>query len=165
MTKPFSMAWRLFLLFVGVALAPRPCRSDAVAPSVLENFEGDAVPEGWSVSGGSLAVTGDRFKSGAKSLLWSWSSAEATLTCSWPEAFRIFCRPPPMERSLGFWLYNDNSVEQVLRLEFFRGTQVAGRCWYCLNFRGWRCLGAPYAQVIGNPKQRVDGFRLIAPRA
>jgi hypothetical protein len=61
-------------------------------------------------------------------------------------------------------LYNDTPIEKVLRLELLNGTQVVGKCWYAMNFAGWRALGAPYPQVMLNPGQQVvTGFRLIAP--
>jgi hypothetical protein len=68
------------------------------------------------------------------------------------------------KESLALWVYNEKAIEKILRLELLRGGKAVGRGWYCLNFRGWRRLGAPYSLALKDPKRGADGFRLLAPK-
>ncbi len=141
----------------------------ATAPGAVEDFEVSRTPLGWAAgAGGRASVTSVRFKSGGHSLCWTWPQPHAALTVAAPgTSVRASAG-----RSLGFWLYNEQAREQVLRLELLCDGKVVGRCWYALNFTGWRPLGAPYAQLCPQPQTTssrpapgltVDALRLIAP--
>ncbi|MEI6422478.1 MAG: chondroitinase family protein, partial [Lentisphaerota bacterium] len=161
-----------------VGLAAEDSKS-ALPPPGIENFETESVPPGWTASDGAVInVGGERFKSGARSLLWSWDKDGATLTCSWPAGFNgIKELDPKKPVSLAFWIYNEKPLsgfdakgggpfDNVLRLELLgRDGELVGKSWYCLNFKGWRPLGAPYAQLGVKEGQIVTGFRLKAPHA
>ncbi|MBM4084720.1 MAG: hypothetical protein FJ272_08020, partial [Planctomycetes bacterium] len=135
----------------------------------LEDFEAAAPPTGWRADARSkLETTAERFKSGRQSLRWTWSEPKSSLTCVWPEGFGKVTD----KESLALWAYNENPMPpygraspaggpRILRLELLHGGNVVGQSWYCLNFRGWRPLGAPYAQVLKDPQATVDGFRLL----
>ena len=133
------------------------------ADDSVESFEAAGVPEGWRASaGGTLAVTPERFKSGKQSLRWTWDRSGSTLTGAVPDGLLGM----PKDKCLAFWLHNERPVEGVLRLELLRRGKVVGSCWYVLNFKGWRPLGAPYGQVC----RVADGLgfneiRLTAPAA
>lgn len=136
--------------------------SVARAASSVLDFETAAVPDGWKAGeGGQIGVTAERFKSGQQSLCWEWSRSETTLTAEAPTNLPALS---PKD-SLGFWLYNERPVEKTLRLELLSEDKVVGRCWYVLNFAGWRPLAAPYAQICASPGKPGDkyGFRLTAP--
>jgi len=145
------------------ALAAR-CGADP-APASFESFESDAVPNGWTASGGVIETTGDRYKSGARSLRWTWDQAGATLTYRNPAAFAN--RQVPAEKKPGsafaLWLHNDSPTPGVMRVDILSGEVVVGGCWFQLDYQGWRPLGAPYAEVMGNPDLAVDGLRLHVP--
>jgi hypothetical protein len=136
---------------------------------LVENFEAETVPPGWSGdANGTLAVTGERFKSGSQSLLWQWHAPGAAITGAAPG--KLF--PAFEDRTLAFWVYNEKPMEQILRLEIKMGFSVVGECWFPLNFKGWRPLGAPFAQLYRHSEHFVtrpteplsfDAFRLIAP--
>lgn len=148
-----------------VALLCAFCCFDACqelkAAGDIENFENAAVPTNWQTAqGGELAVSGERFKSGQKSLRWTWNKSDATLLCTLPKPLTGISA----KDHLGFWVYNERPANKILRLEILSRGQVVGRCWYGMDFRGWRPLGSPYSQVLVNLKQPVDGFRLIAPK-
>lgn len=141
--------------------------------NALEDFEAAAPPRGWQADAGSkLETTAERFKSGRQSLRWTWNEAKSSLTCVWPEGFSQLTD----RESLALWVYNENPMPRILRLELLQGRSASadaplaggtavGQSWYCLNFRGWRPLGAPYAQVLKDPKGAVDGFRLLAQQS
>jgi hypothetical protein len=94
-----------------------------VAGPTAQNFESDSPPAGWAASaGGELAVTTARFKSGERSLLWSWREPGSVLTAALPAG----AAPGVAGRSLAFWLYNEEPMEQILRLELLRGETAVG---------------------------------------
>lgn len=136
---------------------------------LVENFEAPAVPSHWAAdSGGEITISGERFKSGEKSLCWTWERKAATLTCSWPAGFAGAQVPSANVwypgHTLALWIYNETPAPRILRLELLRGAEVIGSSWYVLNFKGWRPIGAPYREVLaGAIQQRITGFRLIAP--
>jgi chondroitin-sulfate-ABC endolyase/exolyase len=47
-------------------------------------------------------------------------------------------------------------------VQLLHGEAVVGECWFYVNYRGWRALGARYSE-IGWEGQPVDGARVIAP--
>ena len=89
-----------------------------VFPAGIENFEAGAVPSGWMGSDGSdLESTAERFKSGEKSLLWTWTKREALLTCAWPAGFAGVQVPYSNAwypgHTLAFWVYNETPMPKV----------------------------------------------------
>ena len=162
--------WTGCLLSAAVSLAGEACfAADSKTASVMvENFESDKLPAGYLASKGSeLDVTAERFKSGAKSLRWTWSRPEARLAIPAPGGLAKMGE----KDCLAFWLYNEYPKDKLLRLELLRDGNVIGKCWYVLNFKGWRPLAAPYAQVYAHPESftknpsaaAIDSFRLISP--
>lgn len=131
----------------------------AGASLAAESFEGAATPPGWTTEGAaSLAVSPDHAKAGTRSLAWQWRAPGAALRYRSDGLGKL-----TRQHSFGFWLRCEQPLHSVLRLELTSGNQVVGRCWYVLNYRGWRPLGAPYAQLLSDLKQPVDGMRLLAP--
>ena len=128
----------------------------------VENFEDDRVPTGWTVGGNDeLIVTSERFKSGGRSLRWSWRNSGARLTCDWPAGFAK--AQTQAKQSLAIWMYNERPTDKIVRMELLNKDAVVGVCWYVLNFKGWRPLAAPYPQALAKKTTRVTGFRLHAP--
>ncbi len=110
----------------------------------VESFEGASLPAGWKASeGGSLSITNERFKSGRQSLLWQWNKPGSSVTMAAPGGLAKMAS----SRGLAFWVYNEKPSDKLLYLEFLRNGSCIGGCWYLLNFKGWRPLGAPYKQL------------------
>ena len=125
----------------------------------VENFESAAVPSGWNVAaGGGIEVTSERFKSGKKSLCWMWAEPGNSLVGMVPGGALSAAK----DQCVVFWLYNEQPLDKILRLELLYRDRVIGDCWYVLNFRGWRPLAAPYGQ-LDLRSDKVDGMRLITP--
>ena len=139
------------------------CAGDATYNGVIiESFEDEAVPSSWRADDrGRISTTNERFKSGMRSLLWSWEQPRAALTFSDVKPF-INITP---NVSLAFWLYNEKATGQRITLELLCDGKAVGSCWYFLNYHGWRALAAPYAQIGWKQGQKVNGFRLVAPQA
>lgn len=155
------------LLAAGTIVAGSAAHAAPPVPAavLVESFESDTPPAGWATDGdGELAVTPDRFKSGSKSLRWSWRATGSAVTIT-PSGGRLAL---PKDRSLAVWVHNDTPLEKLLRVEFLRDGEVIGRGWYVLNFQGWRPLGAPYSQVLvpppaDGPPPICDAIRFVAP--
>lgn len=145
-------AWVALSLVGGaMAVAARPA---------TEDFEDDDAQNWRATPGNEMIVTSERFKSGEKSLRWTWRKPGDALVCTWPKPLTGLT----VKDKLGLWVYNEKPTPTVLRLELLSQRRVVGRCWYGLDFRSWRPLGAPYAEVLGDIKQPIDAVRLIAPK-
>lgn len=111
----------------------------------VESFEDDKLPVGWVASaGGGCSITNERFKSGRQSLVWNWSGDGSTLSCGIPGGETVVMRELDC---LALWLYNETPSDNILLLDVMRGGSSFGSCWFTLNFKGWRPLGAPYKQI------------------
>ena len=170
MTEYFPRRTSSFILIIAMlgAVADIGAVDNKAANIAVENFESDAVPKGYTATKGSkLVVTPERFKSGDKSLRWSWKEPESSLTITAPSGLT----PMSDKECLAFWLYNEKPSENILWLELLRNGNVVGNCWYAMDFKGWRPLAAPYAQVytctehfMTNPDYpALDAVRLKAP--
>lgn len=151
--------WFLLATMIFTAI---PCEAE----SLVENFESPETPPGWKASeNGRCSITGERFKSGTKSLVWNWNGDRSALTCGVPGGGLA-----PMNElgCLAFWIYNETPSDDILYFEILRDGSSWGNCWYALNFKGWRPLGVPYKQIyvygehfMTNPAfPALDSFRL-----
>lgn len=117
-----------------------------------ETFEGNRVPEGWSVIGaGALTPSHDRHKAGGQSLLWDWSAGDR-LVFSDAEAF---------DGAAGFsaWICNEAPSEAILQFSFGTPERLADgdapyAFSYPLHFAGWR-----YCTVSLREDISVQGFQ------
>lgn len=150
------MAWMVVLLSAGLAMADG---------AEFESFESGKGPAGWSSTASEFVGSTDRFKDGAQSLLWSWSSPEATLTYRNPDGFGKIIRPEGRRpgSALGFWLYSEGDLRGVADIEFLRDEEVIGTCWISVDFSGWRPIGIPYHVVLEQPTLAVNCIRIHAP--
>ncbi|MFA6291241.1 MAG: chondroitinase family protein [Victivallales bacterium] len=160
-----------FLFFTAILMAVALTVDSAdlkTANIAIENFESDSVPKGCSATNGAeLIVTPERFKSGEKSLRWTWTEPESSITVASPSG------PVVMGENdcLAFWVYNEQPAEKILWLELLKDGNVVGRCWYVLNFKGWRPFAAPYKQIYQYPEHfmlnpantTLNAIRLTAP--
>lgn len=129
------------------------------AASLVQNFE-SAIADGWKAGdGGDVAVTSERFKSGAHCLRWNWRKADATLTFDDPASFMKRTK----DGAFGLWVYNEKPLAAPMRADLVHGTQVVAACWFWMDYKGWRPLGALYSEIGCKPDQAVDGIRFHAP--
>ncbi|HJN13839.1 MAG TPA: chondroitinase family polysaccharide lyase [Armatimonadota bacterium] len=134
-------------------------------PAAFIGFETADDLAGWSASAGEIGLTGSRYKSGAQSLQWSWNSPDATLTYRDAAALGELVAPNGKApgSALVMWLHNQVAAKSLIHLELLVGDDVAGRCWFVIEFTGWRPLGAPYAEILPDPMPPIDGIRIRAP--
>jgi len=139
----------------------------AQEPRPVESFEADAVAAGWSAETGELQVSTDRYKSGARSLCWTWRASGACLTFRDAQAFTGIRAPKDKApgSALCFWLYSESKSSARLLVDLLSGDEVLGTAWVLLNYAGWRPVGIPYAAVLPSPDAAVDAVRLRAPAA
>lgn len=133
----------------------------------VEEFEGRAVPAGLEVdAGGALHVTTLRSKSGTRALAWRWDRPGASLWIRRPADLALWNTLKGGDRNqatLAFWCHRAETGGGTLRLEFHGSTGVLARCWFFTDYRGWRALGAPWAEVLGGRSVTVTAVRVLAP--
>jgi len=133
--------------------------------ATVQDFE-DSTTVGWQAGEGStLAVTTERYKSGSHSLRWTWDRPQATITYRSAADFAgLKAAPKDKPASLfGMWVHSSAPVTARMNLELLQGNNVVGACWFWMDFRGWRPLGARYTDLGWRAGQAVDGLRLHAP--
>ncbi|GAA0715287.1 hypothetical protein Drose_24030 [Dactylosporangium roseum] len=124
-----------------------------------------------ALNGSRLSISGDVARAGDHSLRWDYQPG-GTVEVRAPLHYRPSSyRPGGDQGSAGqvatfsVWLYNDRPVDDVLRVEFGRGSGVDARCEIHLGFRGWRTVWIRYGyDLSGRPHQGMNTVRLIAPR-
>lgn len=133
--------------------------------SAVHDFEGAVLPKGWQAGPeNTISLAGERYKAGSQSLRWEWRGDRATLTYRNASDFaKLSAGGEKGGSTLGLWIYNEQPLHGMLRLELLNGEEVVGQCWYWLNFRGWRPVGALYSQVGWTPGRSVDGVRFSLP--
>jgi chondroitin-sulfate-ABC endolyase/exolyase len=148
------------LALVEVPPAPRSLQP-------VEEFEGRDVPAGLEAdAGGALRITTARSKSGVRALAWRWTKPDASLWIRRPAELALWNTLKGGDRNsatLAFWCHRAEPGGGTLRLEFHGATGVLARCWFHTDFRGWRALGAPWADVLGGCRDNVTAVRVIAP--
>lgn len=122
------------------------------------DFENGALPS-WQASSGSLTVSPEHFKSGARSLLWKWDAKDATLLIHDPAAFAK--RGP--KSGFAFWAYSESPRPARLVFDLLYQDKVVASGWFWMDFRGWRILGSGFGQTGLPANQPVDAIRLHAP--
>ena len=122
------------------------------------------IPDEWQADKhGKLSVTTERYKSIGHSLRWKWEKAGAALTFRSPEAFKGLRAAGRRGAScFGMWVYNEKPVPAKMRGELLRGEEVVARFWFWMDYKGWRPLGARYADTGWKQGQPVDALRIYA---
>jgi len=125
------------------------------------NFEEAILFPSWRGDRNStLELTGERYKSGCQSLRWSWKKNDATLTFHGEDAFAGVNG----NNAFGLWVYNEKPSTAPMYAEFLKGEKVVLSCWFWMDYRGWRSLGATYEQIGWKRGTTIDGVRLRAPK-
>ena len=183
-TSPLSR--RGFLLSTaaaGVAAAALPAAAEAAptaptAPTDLAGLEAElaaleepiylletAVPDTFSTDGGgALSISPDHAKLGSHSLRWD-GEAGSRLLIDTPLHYREVPVPGQVAY-FAVWLYNEQPRDDVLQIEFGRGSEVDASVEVHLDFRGWRACWIRYAaDTVGTPHPDMDRISFHTPAA
>ena len=149
------------LLFVSALLV------GTIQAATVHDFETAEGRLGWEAGQGArLDVAAERYKSGRRSLRWSWTQSRATLT--YRNASDFVGLKAGSDRkggsTIALWVYNERPVPGRLHVELLDREQTVGTFWFHVSYRGWRPLGARYNQVGWTEGQKVDAVRFIAPK-
>lgn len=132
------------------------------AAAGLYSFEDGAVPAGWTVDGGTMAVSDARAKLGERSLLIDWQGG-ATVTFAAPDG--IAEASAKKNGGINAWIYNAAPVDAPVVFAFTDGDgKEVCRLPFKLNFKGWRCLWAKFGPDMGkNKNARVAAMKMVFP--
>ncbi|MBQ7268857.1 MAG: sugar lyase [Bacteroidales bacterium] len=111
----------------------------------------------------------EHYKTGSRSLKWSWKSPHAVLNLNRPVRY-LKQNPNPEETSVSsfvFWVYSPEKLAGELRFEFLKKGRVC--CWfpYKLGFQGWRGAWVAFDRDMqGMPEEGMDRIRIriMGPR-
>jgi chondroitin-sulfate-ABC endolyase/exolyase len=126
--------------------------------AAIYSFEDAAIPAGFS---GNITVSGDKYKLGRQSLCWN-PAGGATLTLANPS--NLSAASQSATGGIMLWIYNTSPSTESLD---FRFQNVAGvrKCAlsFRLNFRGWRCLWARFADDMRHDRSALATMTVHAP--
>ena len=134
-------------------------------PAIL-SFEHSVQPFTTS-RGGTISVSGDHYKHGCHSLLWSWSREGAYLSVRQPIAYEHHktVNTDNSVYTFVFWMYLEQPLTDSVRFEFRKQGKVC--CWfnYAANFTGWRGAWLAFRRDMqGAPEEGMDELRIYAPK-
>lgn len=173
--------YRILCIILGTLTLAVPCFGDGASQpeKIMESFE-NGIPEGLSATG-SLRLDSQRMKQGERSIRWDWRGNDR-LIFDTPIGYRkqriitdqhvnlehtdstvVDIYEPP--RGFFVWIYNDEPLQQRIRIEFGREDEVD--CWfdYYLNFKGWRTIAVNYdrGDMVGVPREDMTRMTINAP--
>jgi chondroitin-sulfate-ABC endolyase/exolyase len=127
----------------------------------IYSFEDGQVPSAFTTNGGSLAVSGTKFKLANKSLCWDWK-AGSKLTISNPTGLEDASKS--RAGGIYLWVYNTVPTDSKLVFAFLdNADQEKCRLDYNLNFKGWRCIVASFAAEMKKDKSALTKMIVEAP--
>ena len=134
-------------------------------PDIL-SFEQSVLPFTAS-RGGTIRVSGDHYKHGCHSLLWSWSRDGAYLSVRQPIAYEHYktVNTDNSVYTFVFWMYLEEPLTDSVRFEFRKQGKVC--CWfnYGTHFTGWRGAWLAFRRDMqGKPEEGMDELRIYAPK-
>ena len=134
-------------------------------PDIL-SFEQSVLPFTAS-RGGTIRVSGDHYKHGCHSLLWSWSRDGAYLSVRQPIAYEHHktVNTDNSVYTFVFWMYLEEPLTDSVRFEFRKQGKVC--CWfnYGTHFTGWRGAWLAFRRDMqGKPEEGMDELRIYAPK-
>lgn len=117
--------------------------------------------------GGSITTSGDHYKHGCHSLLWSWTREGAYLSVRQPIAYEHHktVNTDNSVYTFVFWMYLERPLTDSVRFEFRKQGKVC--CWfnYAANFTGWRGAWLAFRRDMqGAPEEGMDELRIYAPK-
>ena len=134
-------------------------------PDIL-SFEQSVLPFTAS-RGGTIRMSGDHYKHGCHSLLWSWSRDGAYLSVrrSLPYEHHKTVNTDNSVYTFVFWMYLEEPLTDSVRFEFRKQGKVC--CWfnYATHFTGWRGAWLAFRRDMqGTPEEGMDELRIYAPK-
>ncbi|MDY5075688.1 MAG: chondroitinase family polysaccharide lyase [Paludibacteraceae bacterium] len=134
-------------------------------PDIL-SFEQSVLPFTAS-RGGTIRMSGDHYKHGCHSLLWSWSRDGAYLSVRQPIAYEHHktVNTDNSVYTFVFWMYLEQPLTDSVRFEFRKQGKVC--CWfnYGTHFTGWRGAWLAFRRDMqGTPEEGMDELRIYAPK-
>ena len=134
-------------------------------PDIL-SFEQSVLPFTAS-RGGTIRMSGDHYKHGCHSLLWSWSRDGAYLSVHQPIAYEHHktVNTDNSVYTFVFWMYLEEPLTDSVRFEFRKQGKVC--CWfnYGTHFTGWRGAWLAFRRDMqGKPEEGMDELRIYAPK-
>ena len=134
-------------------------------PDIL-SFEQSVLPFTAS-RGGTIRMSGDHYKHGCHSLLWSWSRDGAYLSVRQPIAYEHHktVNTDNSVYTFVFWMYLEQPLTDSVRFEFRKQGKVC--CWfnYGTHFTGWRGAWLAFRRDMqGKPEEGMDELRIYAPK-
>ncbi|MDY2942717.1 MAG: chondroitinase family polysaccharide lyase, partial [Paludibacteraceae bacterium] len=117
--------------------------------------------------GGSITTSGDHYKHGCRSLLWSWTREGAYLSVRQPIAYEHHktVNTDNSVYTFVFWMYLEQPLTDSVRFEFRKQGKVC--CWfnYAADFTGWRGAWLAFRRDMqGTPEEGMDELRIYAPK-
>ena len=133
--------------------------ASSVSPA-QEDFEVHEVPASWKGIGDSdVSITAERFKTGVRSLRWTWSRKDQSLVFHNPSAFAM----RDARSVLGLWVHSETPLQAPMRVDVLNDSKVVASCWFWMNFKGWRPLVASYKEIGCDPQQTIESLRFHVP--
>lgn len=115
-----------------------------------------------TAGGGTLSISGEHAKVGEHSLRWD-CAPDSQLRLDTP----LHYQDVPVAGQVAYfatWLYNEEPIDDVLRIEFGRGSRADASAEMRLDFRGWRACWLRYsADTAGTPHPDMDRITFTAP--
>lgn len=119
----------------------------------IYSFEDSQVPQGWSLTGGSLETSSLRNKLGKNSLHLTWTG-RSVLSIDTPAGIEDACKA--RSGGLATWVYNENPIDAPM-IFLFQDKEGKTLCQlsFNLNFKGWRCIWSKFKEDMGLPAGAV----------
>ncbi|MGN0037341.1 MAG: chondroitinase family polysaccharide lyase [Bacteroidaceae bacterium] len=112
----------------------------------------DGVPEGWTVTEGTLATTGKTYKEGTQALAWD---TEKNAQMDIPVSFKALTTNGTL-----FYLHSPQVTNDTLTIEFKSSGQVKRQANVLCNFKGWREFNRTYAEYATKTAVRIDNVTI-----
>ena len=131
------------------------------ANAQIYSFEDGIVPSSWTTSTGTLTVVSNKYKLGTKSIRWNWvANSKITIT----NPYNLASASIIVDGGINLWVYN-TTASSLNHLVFSGLNGTTPKCFinFNLNFKGWRCLWAKFAEDMGHNKTPLTSITIQAP--
>ncbi len=134
-------------------------------PESVLSFENGTAPVVCG-KGSRVVTSGDHFKYGCNSLLWSWKRKGASIEIP-GEIPYLRENPDPKETSVSsfvFWIYSGTPMPGKMKFAFYKGAEECCHFDYSMDFTGWRGAWVAFDRDMqGQPEEGMDRVVITAP--
>ena len=127
------------------------------------SFEDTVSPAFPSSSGSRIQLSNEHYKTGNRSLKWTWDKEGAAIGMDIPVPY-LKKNPNPKETSVSsfvFWVYSPEIIEGKLIFSFLKGGRKCCSFEYNLGFEGWRGAWVAFDRDMeGVPEEGMDGIEI-----